>query len=100
MTTILVHQHMRTFLRNITFRPAHDICTYHIIELQMPRRMCGSRGGPGVRTLPEKSQNIGFLINTGPDPLKITKLPIQHSMLDNQQPASETPFKWRSLAGG
>ena len=98
MTTILVHQHMRTFLRNITFRPAHDICTYRIIELQMPRRMCGSRGG-GSGPPPCKITNIGFLINTGPDPLKITKLPIQHSMLDIQQPASETPFKWRSLAG-
>ena len=33
--------------------------------------MCGSRGDTGVRTLPpEKLQNIGFLSNTGPDPLK------------------------------
>ena len=33
--------------------------------------MSGSRGGwgGGVRTPPEKSQNIGFLSNTGPDPL-------------------------------
>ena len=37
----------------------------------------GGRGsGPA-----EKSQNIGFLSNTGLDPLKITKLPSQHSML-------------------
>ena len=42
--------------------------------------MCGSRGGggQGVRT-PLKNhkniKNIGFLSNTGPDPLKITKLP-------------------------
>ena len=27
-------------------------------------------GGQGVRTTPEKSQNIGFLSNAGPDPLK------------------------------
>ena len=34
--------------------------------------MCGSRGGGGTGGLdpPEKSQNIGFLSNTGPDPLK------------------------------
>ena len=39
--------------------------------------------GAGVRIplTPEKSPNIGFLSNIGPDPLKITKLPSQHSML-------------------
>ena len=31
--------------------------------------------GQVVRTPPEKSQNIGFLSKSGPDPLKITKLP-------------------------
>ena len=59
-------------------------------------------GGQGVRTPPpplENYKNIGFLSNTGPDPLKITKLPIQHSMLCHYRPASETPFKWR-FAGG
>ena len=30
----------------------------------------GGGGGQGVRTPPEKSQKIGFLSNTGPDPLK------------------------------
>ena len=35
-----------------------------------------------------------FLNNTGTDPLKIIKLPSQHSMLGYHQPASETPFKW------
>ena len=53
-----------------------------------------------VRTPPlKKSQNIGFLINTGPDPLKITKPSSQHSMLGHHRHASETPFKWR-FAGG
>ena len=65
--------------------------------------MCGSRegGGQGVRTPPppENYKNIGFLNNTGPDPLKITKLPSQHSMLGHHRLASETPFKWR-VAGG
>ena len=33
--------------------------------------MCGGGGGgAGGPDLPEKSQNIGFLSNTGPDPLK------------------------------
>ena len=39
-------------------------------------------------------KNIGFLSNTGRDPLKITKLPSQHSMLGHHRHASETPFKW------
>ena len=38
--------------------------------------MGGSIGGTGGPNPPEKSpKNIGFLCNTGPDPLKITKLP-------------------------
>ena len=36
--------------------------------------------GQGVRTPLINHKNIGFLSNTGPDPLKITKLPSQHSM--------------------
>ena len=41
----------------------------------------------------ENHKNIVFLSNTGPDPLKITKLPSQHSMLGHHQHASETPYK-------
>ena len=73
--------------------------------------MCGSReGGQGVQTPPPPlenyknppgkiTKNIGFLSNTGPDPLRITKLPIQHLMVGHHRPVSETPLKWR-LAGG
>ena len=41
--------------------------------------MRGSRRGRGERgpDPSEKSQKIGFLSNTGPDPMKITKLPSQ-----------------------
>ena len=49
----------------------------------------GGTGGPG----------LGFLSNSGPDPIKVTKLPSQHSMLSHHWHASETPFKWR-FAGG
>ena len=42
----------------------------------------------------ENHKNIGFLSNTDPDPLKITKLSSQHSMLGHHRHASETPFKW------
>ena len=48
-------------------------------------------GGQGIQTTPHL--NIGFLSNTGLDPLKISKLPSQHSMLDHHRHASETPFK-------
>ena len=62
--------------------------------------MDGSRGGgggaEGLDPPTEKSQNIGLLSNTGPDPLKITKLPSQHSMLGHHRPSSETTFKWRA----
>ena len=44
---------------------------------------------------PQKNHNnLGFIGNSGPDPLKT-----QHSMLGHHQHASETPFKWR-FAGG
>ena len=64
--------------------------------------MCGSRKGDRRSAHPWKNnKNIGFLSNTGPDPLKITKLhvPSNHSMLGHYRHASETPFKWR-FAGG
>ena len=49
---------------------------------------------------PQKNhKNIGFSSNIDPDPLKITKLPSQHSMMGHYRHASETPFKWR-FAGG
>ena len=53
----------------------------------------GGDRGPGPPM--ENHKNKGFLSNTGPDPLKITKLPSQHSMLGHHRPASKTPFKWR-----
>ena len=40
-------------------------------------------------------KNIGSISNNGPDPMKITKLPSQHSMLDHQRHASKTSFQWR-----
>ena len=38
---------------------------------------------------------MGFLSNTGPDPLRITKLPSQHSALGYHLYAIESSFKWR-----
>ena len=45
----------------------------------------------GSRPPLENHKAKGFLSNT--DPLKIPKLPSQHSMLDYHRPASEMPFK-------
>ena len=45
-------------------------------DLFLLNDMGGSRGGGGRRSgppLPEKSQNIGFLSNTVPDPLENQK---------------------------
>ena len=62
-----------------------------------------SRGGTGGPDPPENHKNIVFLSKTGPDLLKIRKLPSQHSMLGHHRPGpvSETPFKWCwRFAGG
>ena len=63
--------------------------------------MCGFRGGGagGIDPSLKNHKNIGSLSNTGPDPLKITILCSQHSMLGHHRHASETLFKWR-FAGG
>ena len=58
--------------------------------------MCGSRGGDRGSGSLKNHKNIGYLSNSL-DPLKITKLPSQHSMLGHHQHTSETPFKF---AGG
>ena len=64
--------------------------------------MCDSRGGGGGRGSGppfENHKNKRVFSNTGPDPLKIVKLPSQLSMLGHNRHASETPFKW-PFAGG
>ena len=58
-------------------------------------RACADPEGDGGRESepppPLKNKKIGFLSNTGPDPLKITKQTSQHSILGHHQPTSETP---------
>ena len=53
-------------------------------------------GGAGDSPPPLKSQKYSV---TGPDPLKITKVPSQHSMLSHHRHTSETPFKWHFADG-
>ena len=64
------------------------VCTGNnfLLFTQVGDFKCGSRGwdrrsGPPL----ENYKNIGFLSNTGLDPLKITKLPSQHSMLGHHR---------------
>ena len=57
--------------------------------------MGGSRGGTGGPDPPpslKNHKNIGFPSNIDPDPLKLTKLPSQHSMVGHWH-ASKTPFQ-------
>ena len=64
--------------------------------------MRGSRGGQGFRTPTttlKNKKNIGLPSNIGQDPVRITKLPSQHSMFGHHRHASETPFKWRFADG-
>ena len=82
---------------------AHDKMCFQYISISV--YICRSHariqmGGQGVLTYPLKNhKNIEFLSNTGPDPLKFSKLPSQHSTLDHYRHASETPFKWCFAAG-
>ena len=61
-------------------------------------------GGTGGLDPLKNHKNIGFLSNTGAYPLKITKLPSQHSMMGHhwhisETPFNETPFKWPFVGG-
>ena len=62
-----------------------------------------SRGGTGGPDPPpphlKNHKHLEFLSNTGPDPLKFSKLPSQHSTLGHHRHANETPFKGVSLEG-
>ena len=59
-----------------------------IMENNGPFSCADPEGGQGDRTPLENHTNIGFLSNTGLDPLKITKLPSQHSMVGHYRHAS------------
>ena len=73
-------------------------CTRLVAEHRHDRKTMGilsiccacavPEGGQGVRTPLKNHKNIGFLSNTGLDPLKITKLPSQHSMSGHHRPTS------------
>ena len=76
---------------------ARDKMGFHYISISVyiVRSHAGiQRGDRGSGPPPLKNhKNIEFLSNTGPDPLKFSKLPSQHSTLGHHRHASETPFK-------
>ena len=73
--------------QNVVQKP-HQVFSIYIV-LSHARIQRGDRGsGPPP---PEKSQNIEFLSNTGPDSLNFSKLPSQHSTLGHHRQASKTP---------
>ena len=75
---------------------AHDKIGFQYISISVYIVRSHSRIQRGDRGIPpEKAQ----LSNTGPDPLKFSKLPCQHSTLGHYLHASETPFKGVSLTG-
>ena len=66
------------------------------------QRAGGGGGAAGPCPPLEKSQKyrFGFRSNTGPNPLKITELSSQHSMLGYHRHASETPFNHKYIGLG
>ena len=60
--------------------------------------------GRGVLIHQKNHKYIGFPSNIDLDPLKITKLPSQHSMVSHHPHISETPFQsmafpWQAIDG-
>ena len=86
----------------------YDLIQCHAACIILKSRPCvDPEGGQGVRTPPPppgKLQNIGFLSNYGPDPLKITKLPIKQCWATIGPPVKRhlngvSLHKWRFTGG-
>ena len=95
----------KVMFRNYRFVTAENILKcYHRVYISMitwyiiPVTNCscadpeGGGGGAGGPDPLENYKNTGSLSNTGPDSLKITKLPIRHLMMGHHRPASKTSF--------
>ena len=106
LTRSLMHQqkHNKLIKRVCAFlilktMPRENVL-YHPRQTLLYRYTRGSQGErQGVLTPSEKSQKIGFLVNTGLDSLKLTKLSSQYSMFGHHRPASETQFHWQADDG-
>ena len=67
-----------------------------LTQVRLLYRTCAD---PDWGTGGEISQKYRVFSKTGPDPMKITELPSQHSMFGRHRHASETPLKWRFAFG-
>ena len=76
-------------------RWSRNISDKYLLSDACHGRIQRGTGGPDP---PENHRNIGFPSNIDPDPLKITKLPSQHSMVGHWH-ASKTPFQRRFADG-
>ena len=79
MTKTLVDEINRSPSFALMLDESTDITATVEKRLSICVNMFGSRGGTGVQPPPplKNHKNIGFLSNTGLDPLKTTKLPSQ-----------------------
>ena len=90
--------HFFDLRRNFFFFSHNEISVHICIKRKQPQisKPWGYKGsGRPMKNL----KNIGFPGNTGPDPLKITKLPSQHSILCHHLHASKMAFCWRADEG-
>ena len=74
----------------------------HFKAYSFTRTCTDPEGGPGGLDPPpplKSNKNIGFLTNTGPDPLKNYKATKPDSMLGRHRHANETSFKWCFTGG-
>ena len=85
-----------------TRQQKHKVKQHALSSLARKACMGGSRGGT-LGSPPEKSQNIGFLCNTGPDPLKIHKATKPAFNVGpssaRQRNAMSMAFRWRACDG-
>ena len=87
---IIIHRIIAENLVSRKYGPVHEMPVSSIRHGRIQKCVCVGRGGAGGPTPCEKSQKLGFLSNTGQEPLKKTS---QHSMWGHRRPASETPFR-------
>ena len=95
----------RKYTKCRTKADAHDKMCFQYISISVDivrshvRVQMGDRGSgpppPHTHTHLKNHKNIEFLGNTGPGPLKFSKLPSRLSTLGHHRHASETPFKGR-----
>ena len=70
-----------------TFAKAHGLSSHTMGDPEW-----GKTGGPDPPPPLKNHKNIGFPSNIDLDPLKITRLPSQHSIVGHYRHASEMPF--------